>query len=37
VRIFGTGTAGPIVVVAGMAITLAFAFARRAAVAREAT
>jgi inorganic phosphate transporter, PiT family len=37
VRIFGTGTLGPIVVVAGMCITLAFAFARRANVASEAT
>jgi inorganic phosphate transporter, PiT family len=37
VRIFGTGTAGPIVVVAGMCATLAFAFARRASVASEAT
>jgi inorganic phosphate transporter, PiT family len=37
VRIFGTGTIGPIVVVAGMSITLALAFARRASVASEAT
>jgi PiT family inorganic phosphate transporter len=37
VRIFGTGTVGPIVVVAGMSIMLALAFARRASVASEAT
>src|SRR3954463_7994728 len=37
VRIFGNGSAGPIVVVIGLSITLAFAFARRASVASEAT
>jgi hypothetical protein len=37
VRIFGTGAAGPIVVVTGMCVTLALAFARRASVASEAT
>jgi PiT family inorganic phosphate transporter len=37
VQIFGTGTTGPIVVVAAFAAALAFAFARRAAVAGETT
>jgi PiT family inorganic phosphate transporter len=36
VRIFGTGTAGPVVVMALLCATLALAFARRAAVS-EAT
>ena len=36
VRIFGQGSAGPLVVVAVLLLALLFAFARRAAVAREA-
>ncbi len=37
VRVFGTGTVGPVVVLAGLCVTLAVAFARRAEVASEAT
>jgi PiT family inorganic phosphate transporter len=37
VRIFGTGTAGPIVVIVIVSATLVFAFARRATLNRLAT
>jgi PiT family inorganic phosphate transporter len=37
VRIFGTGTVGPIVVIVIVSVTLIFAFARRAAVAKVVT
>jgi PiT family inorganic phosphate transporter len=37
VRIFGTGTAGPIVVIAIVSAALLFAFGRRASLSRVAT